>query len=215
MSTMQDIYRQQGFGNRIGCGRVPGLLVVDFVNGFVDPRAFGGGNIPEAVARTRTLLAAARAAAVPVAHTRIVFAEDGSDHNVFVRKVPTLASLTEHAPAAQIVDALAPLPGELVVRKRLPSAFFGTALAEWYAAAGVDTLFVAGCTTSGCVRASVVDAMSAGFRPMVVVDCVGDRAPEPHAANLFDLGQKCADLVSCDEAVAELERAAAARHEAG
>jgi maleamate amidohydrolase len=214
MSTTQEIYRRQGFGNRLGYGRAPGVLLVDFVNGFVDPDAFGGGDIAAAVARSRTLLAAARAAGVPIAHTRIVFAEDGGDHNVFVRKVPSLARLTEHVPASQIVDALTPLPGELVIRKRLPSAFFGTALAAWYEAAGVDTLFVAGCTTSGCIRASVVDAMSAGFAPMVVVDCVGDRAPEPHAANLFDMGQKCADLVSCDEAVAELERTAAARQPA-
>jgi maleamate amidohydrolase len=206
MVSEVEVYRRQGFGNRIGFGRSFGLLIVDFVNGFNDPQTFGGGNIGAAIERTIGLLAACRDAGLPIAHTRVVYADDGSDHNVFVRKVPSVAVLTEAVAASQIVPELTPLPGELVVRKQLPSAFFGTNLAAWYTAAGVDTLFVAGCTTSGCVRASVTDAMASGFRPMLVTDCVGDRAREPHEANLFDMGQKCADLVSRDEVLEALAR---------
>src|SRR5690606_21225011 len=109
----------------------------------------------------------------------VVFAEDGSDHNVFCSKMPALKALTEHAPAGQIVDILSPKAGELVVRKTGASAFFGTGLARWLREGGVDTVVVAGCTTSGCVRATVVDAMQFNFRTVVIEDCVGDRALEP------------------------------------
>ena len=103
---------------------------------------------------------------------------------------------TETSPLSQIVPELAPEPGELVVRKRGASAFFDTPLQGWLSFRRVDTVLVAGCTTSGCVRASVVDAMQHEFRPVVVTDCVGDRALGPHEANLFDMGQKYAQLMS-------------------
>ncbi len=204
MASDIDIYKHQNFGNRIGFGERPALLIVDFVNGFTDPNKFGGGNIQEAIAKTETLLAACRQRGVAVAHTRVIFADDGADANVMCLKVPALTTLTEDAPESQIVDRLAPRPGEIVVRKRVPSAFFGTDLAPAFALQRIDTVMVAGCTTSGCVRASVLDAMCHGFRPVVVTDCVGDRALGPHEANLFDMGQKYADLATCDEAIAAL-----------
>lgn len=204
MGEELELYSRQGFGHQLGIGRSLALLIVDFVNGFVDPATFGGGNIGAAVERTIPLLDACRNAQLPIVHTRVVFEADGSDHNVFVRKVPSLAMLTETAHCSQIVPELAPRTGELVLRKKLASAFFGTNLAAWYTAAGVDTLLVAGCTTSGCVRATVTDALSSGFRPIVVADCVGDRALGPHEANLFDLGQKSADLMSCADVLAIL-----------
>lgn len=193
------VYRRQGFGTRLGLSGSPGLLIVDFVNGFADPGSFGGGNIAEAIEATRGLLAEARARRWPIAHSRIVFADDASDANVFSLKVPSLLKLTEHSPLSAIVPQLAPLPGELVVRKTVPSAFFGTGLAPWLTQRGVSTLIVAGTTTSGCVRASVIDAMSFGFRPIVLSDCVGDRALAPHDANLFDIDQKCADVMTFSE----------------
>lgn len=189
------IYRSQGLGQAIGMGAAPALLIVDFVVGFTDPAHFGGGNIREAIAATVPMLAHARARGWPVAHTRVVYADDGSDLGAFVRKAPALAQLTETSPLSQIVAELAPAPGELVVRKRQPSAFFATELAGWLAWRRIDTLLVAGCTTSGCVRASVIDAMSNNLRTIVLTDCVGDRAIGPHEANLFDMGQKYADLV--------------------
>ena len=101
---------------------------------------------------------------------------------------------------------LAPAQGELVVRKTVPSAFFGTSLHAWLAQRGVQTLVVAGAVTSGCVRASVVDAMQFGFRPLVLSDCVGDRAIAPHDANLFDMEQKYATVMTRDEALAALAK---------
>ena len=195
-------YERQGFGNSLEPQPPYGLLIVDFVNSFADPGMFGGGNIRPAIEKTVGLLAAARNRGWPVAHTRIVFADDDSDHNVFTMKVPGLLALKEDDAASAIVPELAPLPRELVVRKTVPSAFFGSMLAPWLTQRGVKTLLVAGAVTSGCVRASVVDAMCWGFRPLVLADCVGDRAIGPHEANLFDMRQKYAAVMSCDEALA-------------
>ncbi len=194
-----DIYAQQGFAGRAGMGAAPALLIVDFVAGFADPAHFGGGNILAAIDATVPLLAHARARGWPVAHTRVVYADDGSDAGVFTLKAPSLLKLTEANPLSQIVPALAPRDGELVVRKQGASAFFATGLAAWLAFRRVDTVVVAGCTTSGCVRASVVDAMQHNLRCIVATDCVGDRALGPHEANLFDMGQKYADLMTAAE----------------
>ncbi len=207
-----EIYQAQGFGHHLGFGERPALLIVDFVEGFADPDMFGGGNIPQAIDATVPLLALARRQGWPVAMTRIVFAEDGSDANLFSAKVPGLLALTEANPASALVAELSSEPGDLIIAKRLPSSFFGTDLAPWLTRARVDTLVIAGCTTSGCIRASVLDAMNHGFRPVVVADCVGDRALGPHEANLFDMGQKNADVMTSSEvfALVEGERAAEA-----
>jgi len=196
MHDESKVYERQGFGAGLGVQPPMGLLIIDFVNGFADPGIFGGGNIPGAIDRTVGLLATARERGWPVAHSRIVYADDDSDANIFSTKVPGMLGLKEHSPASAIVDALAPVAGERVVRKNVPSAFFGTDLAPWLTQRGVRTLLVAGCVTSGCVRASVVDAMCWGFRPVVVEDCVGDRAISPHEASLFDMRQKYADVLS-------------------
>lgn len=202
--TDAQVYLRQGFGARLGVSGRVGLLIVDFVVGFADPTAFGGGNIVAAIKTTIKALAEARKRGWPVAHTRIVFADDASDVNVFCVKVPTLPSLTEGSPQSAIVPELAPIAGELVVRKTVPSAFFDTGLRSWLTQHKVETLVVAGATTSGCVRASVVDAMSCGFRPVVLADCVGDRVIAPHEASLFDMQQKYADVMSLSEFLANL-----------
>jgi maleamate amidohydrolase len=120
--------------------------------------------------------------------------------------VPALQKLTEDSPASQVVAMLAPRPGEWVIRKQVASAFFETGLAGWLHQRGVDTAVIVGCTTSGCVRASVVDSMQHNFRTVVASDCVGDRAVEPHEANLFDMQQKYADVMTRDDFLAHLER---------
>jgi len=198
------VYAAQGFGAQMQLKAPFGLLIVDLVNGFADPAVFGGGNIREAIDNTVPLLAAARQAGWPIAHTRIVYADDGSDHNVFSAKIPSMLTLTEQAPASQIVAELAPRQGELVVRKNVASAFFGTSLAAWLTYRGVHTLLVAGAVTSGCIRASVVDASQLCFVPLVIEDCVGDRAQGPHQANLFDMQQKYATVMKRDQALAAL-----------
>lgn len=193
------LYARQGFGESLGLGSSPALLLVDFMQGFIDPNILGSPEIETASRASIVALEFARRGKWPVAHTRIVFAEDGSDANVFSRKAPGLLALTPDAPASALVSHLKPAAGELVVCKKVPSAFFGTDLAPWLTMRGVDTLFVAGCVTSGCVRASVVDAMSFGFRTIVLEDCVGDRAQAPHDASMFDMVQKNADVMKAAE----------------
>lgn len=201
MSSADAIFERQHFGQRMGPGQRPALLIVDFTIGFNDPASFGGGNIGDAIAQTVTLLAGARSQGWTVAHTRIVYAEDGSDANVHCLKVPRLLTLTERNPQSHFVPELRPQPGEIVITKRLPSAFFASDLAGMLHGRGIDTLLIAGCTTSGCVRASTLDAMCHGFRPLVVRECVGDRSPGAHEASLFDMDKKYADVVSLDAAL--------------
>jgi len=197
-STMS-LYQRQGFGHSLGRPSQPGLLIIDFINGFADPGILGGGNIKEAILSTTKVLDEARRNKWPVAHARSVYADDQSDSNVFTTKAPSLLRLTEHSHESAIVPELQPVAGELIVRKTVPSAFFETGLRSWLTKQKVDTLIITGCTTSGCVRASVHDAMCCGFRPFVLADCVGDRAVEPHKANLFDMAQKNAEVLSFKE----------------
>jgi maleamate amidohydrolase len=196
------VYEKQHFGKPIGFGRQPALLIIDFQVGFAKPDVLGGFNINEAIERTAELLKIARANHVPVCHVRFASAAKGEDIGTFATKVPALKSLAPESLDAQFVDSVAPIDGEYVSIKRHSSAFFGTNLATWLFHQGVDTLFITGCTTSGCVRASTVDASAYSLRPMVVTDCVGDRAKGPHEASLFDMGQKYADLVDMKQAAA-------------
>jgi maleamate amidohydrolase len=211
--TKDSVYERQGFGGQIGFGERPALLVVDFTAGFVDPASFGGGNIAQAMKHTLPLLDLARREKIPVVHTKIVYAEDGSDAGIHCLKSRHLKTLTASNPLSDFAPDVMPQKGEIVLTKRLPSAFFETGLAGLLAARGVDTVVIAGCTTSGCVRASTLDAMCFGFRPMVVRDCVGDRATGPHDASLFDLGQKYADVIDSDTAMKSIESVVARRRE--
>jgi len=197
------IYKHQGLGGTSGIGGKCALILVDFVNGFVDFDQLGGPHILAAADATVPLLKHFRQRQLPIAHTRVVFEGDGSNHNVFALRVPPLQKLTEQASGSQIVPQLTPAVGEWVIRKQSASAFFETGLAGWLLQRGVDTAVIVGCTTSGCVRASVVDSMQHNLRTVVISDCVGDRAIEPHEANLFDMQQKYADVMTRDQFIAQ------------
>lgn len=205
MSETLEIYEKQGFGGKSGFGQKSALILVDFVNGFVDPDILGSPEIDLAAQRTVELLQLFRTLALPIAHTRVVFSEDGSNHNVFTSRVSALKRLTESAWESQIVPALTPRAGELVVRKQSASAFFSTGLSDWLTFRRVDTCVIVGCTTSGCIRASVVDSMQHNYKTVVVSDCVADRALAPHEANLFDIEQKYADVLSKHEVLTQLK----------
>ena len=202
------VYDKQGFGNRVGFGNKPAVLVIDFINGFADPDTFGGGNIQESVEKTAELLAVARHMDLPIVFTSHVYAEDGSEDGIFNLKSPGLEKLKRGSREVQVVDELEPRPGERILEKHYPSGFCNTDLTGWLAKRGVDTAIVTGCATSGCVRATVVDAMSNGFRPIVPRECSGDRAQGPHEANLFDIDQKYGDVMSLEEVLDELDKLA-------
>jgi maleamate amidohydrolase len=149
-------------------------------------------------------LAAPPRAAIPIFHTNLHYDKDGRNGGVFFRKVPALRSFaegTEHPERGQFAEGLEPAPGETVITKQYASAFFGTPLADALRAADVDTVLIAGVSTSGCVRASGVDCIQHGFIPVIVRDAVGDRAPAPHAANLFDLQAKYAEVLALSDAL--------------
>lgn len=194
-----DIYRKQQMGGLIGKGQRTALIIVDFVNGFIDPEIFGGGNTLEAAEATIPVLEVFRERELPVVFTRIVYADDGSDAGIWCEKAPRLRELIETNPASHVIDILKPRTGETVIRKTQPSAFFDTNLGSLLRSQNVDAVLVVGATTSGCVRATVVDAISANFRPSVISDCVGDRAQGPHEANLFDMQQKYANVIASTE----------------
>ena len=205
MNTDADIFASQGLGQPLELTGPFGLVVIDCTNAFVDPGFLGGGNIAGAVRSMTGVLEAARRAEWPIAHTRMLFQADGSDANVFSRKIPTNLNMVPGSYETEFVDELVPREGELVIDKTLPSAFFGTGLAPWLTLRSVQTLVIIGATTSGCVRASVVDAMSHGFVPAVPADCVGDRSVAAHEASLFDMRMKYAEI--CDAAtIAALAR---------
>ena len=190
-----DDYSAAGFGARLGVGAAPALLVVDVCRAYLEPASPLYAGVEAAAAAVGRLVAAARGAGVPVVWTRVVY--DEGARLVFHRKVPSLSVF-----ATELGDfpaGIAPLPGERVVEKSHASAFFGTDLAAQLRADGIDTVVVTGFSTSGCVRASALDALQHDFVPLVVREACGDRDPRPHEAALFDLDQKYADVVGEQE----------------
>jgi maleamate amidohydrolase len=195
------------FGGSLGWGARPALLLIDMMRAYFTPGSPFDLGSRAAVDGCASLLAAARAAGVPVVHTRVSYAPDLTDGGLFVRKVPGLAVLAEGAgDLGEFVPELSPRPGELVVVKQYASAFFGTSLAATLTARGIDTALIGGVSTSGCVRASATDAMQHGFRPIVAADACGDRTAAIHDANLADLAAKYADVTTVAEAGARLAR---------
>ena len=188
------IYERSGIGTRVGFGRRPALLVVDFQNGFTDPTSKVGGDLSAPIVATRPLLDLFRRRGWPVAFTAVGFDASGRDGATWLKKMPGLALLDETSAWCEIDSRLEPMPGEPVWIKRAPSAFFGTPIVPFLTAARVDTLVVVGCVTSGCIRATTIDAVSYGYRTIVPRECVGDRAEGPHAWNLFDIDAKYADV---------------------
>ena len=188
------------FDGRLSFGKRPALLIVDFVMAYLDRASPLYANVEDALASTVRLLAVARTAAIPVIFTNVVYEEDGSDGGLFYQKIPSLKVFVKGSPLGAFPPSLQPLDDELVVSKQFASAFFGTSLSEILSASGIDTLLITGLSTSGCVRATALDALQSGFAPFVVRDACGDRHPAPHEANLFDLQAKYAEVISEGEA---------------
>lgn len=187
-------------------GDRPALLLIDLVRAYFEPEApfyLGSDASVRAAAR---LLEAARRARIPILHTRVVFTAGALDGGVFMRKVPQLSVFSGDGPLGEIMPHVAPRAGEPVILKQYASAFFGTSLASTLHALRVDTVLIAGVSTSGCVRASAVDALQHGFIPLVVREAVGDRDAAPHEASLYDIQAKYGEVIGEDETLAYLER---------
>ena len=190
------------FDGRLSFGKRPALLIVDFVMAYLDPSSPLYAQVEDALASNERLLAAARAANIPVFFTNVVYQADGADGGLFYKKIPSLRVFLEGSPLGAFPPSLQPMSGERVISKQFASAFFGTSLSETLSREGIDTLLITGLSTSGCVRATALDALQSGFAPFVVREACGDRHSAPHEANLFDLQAKYAEVVSEREACA-------------
>lgn len=195
-----------GFHGRSGFGERPALVVVDMNLGFTDPRSPLACDLEDVVASIGQLLRGSRAAGFPVIYTTVAYDEAGKQAAAaFIDKVPALLTLQAGTRWVEIDPRIAPRPGEPVLTKLFASAFFGTALASLLVAAACDSVIVTGASTSGCVRATVVDALQHGYRPLVPREAVGDRNADAHEASLYDIDAKYGDVVFCEEALAYME----------
>ncbi len=190
------------FDGRLSFGKYPALLIVDFVMAYLDHASPLYANVEDALESNIRLLAVARAANIPVIFTTVVYEADGADGGLFYKKIPALRVFVKGSPLGAFPPSLEPMDGEHIISKQFASAFFGTSLAEVLTTEGIDTLLITGLSTSGCVRATALDALQSGFAPFVVRDACGDRHSAPHEANLFDLQAKYAEVVSESEACA-------------
>ncbi len=203
------------FDGRVGFGTRPALLVIDFMAAYTTPGSdFFAEGVVDAVGQSIALLAVARKVGIPIIHTRVSFHPSGKDGGLFVKKVPSLRKLVPGAALGEFDQQVRPTADELVVVKNYASAFFGTSLQATLSADRIDTLILAGCSTSGCIRATAIDGMQHSFHVIVPRECVGDRHQGPHEANLFDINAKYGDVVARDEVIQYLEATSARRAEA-
>jgi maleamate amidohydrolase len=203
--SAQAAYERAGFTGGFELGTRPAVLVVDFCRGFTDPACPLGSDATAEIGRTRAVLDSARGVGALVVFTTIAY-DEGALGTTWLRKVPTLGELTAGSAWVDIDPRLGRIDTEPLISKTGASAFFGTPLAALLVSHRVDSVLVLGATTSGCVRASVVDAVQHGFATFVVTDCCSDRAAGPHEANLFDMTAKYADALTAQEVVTYLER---------
>ena len=184
-------------------GKRPALVVVDIVIGFTDPACPLGTDCPDVVEANRQLLDAFRARGLPVFFTTVIYRSD-DDARIFRERVPALNVLTPDSEWVKVDPRIAPLPGETIIEKQWASSFFKTDLDDRLKTAGADSLVVTGLTTSGCVRATVLDGLQNDYPVVVPREAVGDRNPDAHKANLFDMHAKYADVMSLEETLALL-----------
>lgn len=217
-----DVYDLAGFGRTSGLGSSPALLVID-----IQYRTVGDTPLPlresiaqhyrtscgeagwHAVAATSRLLSAARTRGIPVIYPHVA-PKAAVDAGRTGAKIPSLLEVPDRG--YEFVAEVAPEPGDLLIPKRHPSAFFGTALASYLIDMRIDTVVLTGCTTSGCIRATAVDAFAFNFNCAVVEDCVYDRSLLSHNVNLFDLQSKYADVISLEHAISYLDGTGGTAH---
>lgn len=199
-------YEKAGIGGRMGFGKRPCILVIDFQRGFTELQYPLGGNVDKEILATCELLDVARRKRVPVIFTVIAYDGSGHDGGRYFDKVPSLKTLVRGTPMVEVDGRLKRRPTENIIEKKYSSAFFGTPLFSLLNGLYVDTTIICGCVTSGCIRMTAVDSAQLGFHTIIPQQCVGDRAPERHESNLFDLDTKSADVVDKENALEYLNK---------
>lgn len=212
----EEFFRQRGFGLKIGFGERPALIVIDMINAFTDANMPLGANLDAQIEATKPLVAVAHERDVPVIFSTVMYEDaEFKDAGLWVLKHSGTRTLKAGTDAVKVDKRLDFRAGDSLLVKKYASCFFGTDLVPRLLTRHVDTLIVTGCTTSGCVRATAVDAIQTGLRPIVVREAVGDRSVAAHEQSLFDLNAKYADVVSLDETLQYLKTIAHNRPAAG
>ena len=197
-----ELFQQRGFGLKIGFGERPALLVIDMLKAFTDPQMMLGANLDNEIEAIKPLIAVAHERDIPVIFSTVIYNDvDLKDAGIWALKMKGVATLRGDSDGVEIDPRLDFRKTDSLLVKKYASCFFGTDLVSRLLSRRVDTLIIVGCTTSGCVRATAVDAVQTGLRPMVVREAVGDRSAAAHEQSLFDLNAKYADVVSLDEAL--------------
>lgn len=200
-----DFFAERGFGQTIGFGRTPAVIVIDLINAFTNPDMMLGANLDRQIEETNRVLEAAHGASVPVFFSSVMYEDaDLKDAGIWALKQRGVMTLRANTPEVEVDSRLDRAAGDSLLVKKYASCFFGTDLVPKLVTHGVDTLIVTGCTTSGCVRATAVDACQSGFRPIVAREAVGDRSEAAHEQSLFDLNAKYADVVSTEDVLRQL-----------
>ena len=202
----EEFFRQRGFGIKIGFGERPALIIIDMLKGFTDSTMPLGANLDMQIEAQKPLLKVAHERDIPVIFSTVMYEEaEAKDAGLWGIKMKGSLTLTAGSEAVKIDPRVGMQPKDILLVKKYASCFFGTDLVPRLNSRRVDTLIITGCTTSGCVRATAVDAVQNGFRPMVVREAVGDRSVAAHEQSLFDLNAKYADVVSLDETLQYLK----------
>lgn len=196
-----------GFGGSSGFGERPAIIVVDFINGFTNPECLLGSELTNEVEATKELLEVCRKLEIPIVFTTVIYESHFKDGGHFIKKIPALKELAAGSNWVKVDPRLERKEeSELLIVKKFASSFFGTSLHSYLTSEGIDTAIVVGCTTSGCVRATVVDALQHGYKVIVPKECVGDRSYEAHKANLHDMQTKYADVTSLEVTIEYLNK---------
>jgi nicotinamidase-related amidase len=201
--SQQAYYDNIGFSERLGFGERPAVLVIDMCRGITEPGKMFI-DMDDHIPHINAINVAARRVGAPVIFTTVAYHKDLSDSGTFGQKVPLVQNFLFGSEGVEIDPRLPVEDVDHLLVKKFPSAFYGTNLQSQLTGLGIDTTIIVGNSTSGCVRASACDAISGGFRPVVVSDCVADRAPLSHQINLFDMDSKYADVVPSDDVLSYL-----------
>jgi nicotinamidase-related amidase len=202
----EEFFKSRGFGLRIGFGERPALIVIDMLKAFTNPSMMLGANLDNEIEAIKPLLKAAHERKIPVIFSTVIYEDaDLKDAGIWALKQKGVVTLKKGTAGVEVDDRLDFGKSDTLLVKKYASCFFGTDLTSRLMAHNVDTLIITGCTTSGCVRATAVDACQTGFRPVVVREAVGDRSVAAHEQSLFDLNAKYADVVGLEEALQYLQ----------
>jgi maleamate amidohydrolase len=202
-------YQKAGYGlGNVGIGKKPAILIVDFQKAFTSKESPLGGSelITSAVQNTKELISLARQENLPIIHTVVGYRKDKKDMGLWPLKVGTLSEVTLGSKWVEIDDELEVIEEDIIIVKKMPSAFFNTDLTNILISNQIDTVIIAGCTTSGCIRATAIDSFSYGFRTIIAKECVGDQGIDPHRANLFDIQNRYGDILSNNQIISHFTK---------